>query len=168
MLILTILKCIMTYYLKFKCIHIFRIASIMCCMKKTFLKGTLRTRIKGICIAIIPKNWKDQLKDIIKKKLEFGVLYAKGVFVFPDVNSVSLSGKKSEGSAFLSSILEHSATSLELHKLSPPPPRYHLCPVCEEGGGGGGAFTVSNTLFGGSDLLIHSHSRLLVSGIIFK
>ena len=44
---------------KFKCIHIFRMASIMCCMKNKLLKGTFRTRIKGRGVAIIPKNWKD-------------------------------------------------------------------------------------------------------------
>ena len=54
----------------------------MCCMKKTFKKGTLRTRIKGKCVAIIPKNWKDKPKDKIKKTLEFGVIYVKEVFVF--------------------------------------------------------------------------------------
>ena len=32
--------------------------------------------------------------------------------------------------------------------------------------GGGGAFTVSDTLVGRGDLFIHSHSTLLVSGII--
>ena len=40
---------------------------------------------------------------------------------------------KFRGGVFLSSIVEHSATSLKLHELFPPLP-YHLYPVCEEGG----------------------------------
>ena len=61
---------------------------------------------------IVKKNWRTELK---KNTLEFGVLYAKGVFVFiykgggcnwlnirvsPDVYSVLLSGKNSEGVYF--------------------------------------------------------------------
>ena len=90
--------------------------------------------------------------------MEFGVLNAKRVFVFickgwwmrlakyPSVswrvNDITIR-LKFRGGVFLSSIKEHSATSLKatslkLHELPPPPPPppppYHLYPVNEEGG----------------------------------
>ena len=78
----------------------------------------------------------------------------------PGVYSVLLSGKNSDEGVFLSSILEHSATSLKLHELFP---HYHLYPVCEEGGGGGIHSIKIRWLEGVICLSIHTQDSLLVA-----